>query len=350
MSDDRLGGRSCEQGALEASVMAKARAGDKAAFGDLVAPVLGELKVHCYRMLGTLQDAEDVLQETLLAAWKGLPRLEGGRSSLRGWLYTIATNRCLNVRRARSRRPKMDFTTPHQNLPAPTRLGEIVWVEPIPDAFLEEIADSTPGPEARYESREAISLAFITALQRLSPRQRSVLILRDVLGFRAAEVAHFLDSSEESVTSALKRARATLSRERLPEAARVPAVGSPAERDLVERFARAFEENDVSGLVALLTEDVRLTMPPLPLEYEGREQAARFLTAVIAWGGPEGRLVPTRANRQPAFGLYVRDPRARVLHAVGLLVLTFDSGHISALTRFDNSVLPSFGLRRTLPD
>jgi RNA polymerase sigma-70 factor (ECF subfamily) len=244
----------------------------------------------------------------------------------------------------------MDLTTSHRDLPEPTRSGEIVWVEPIPDAFLEGIADSTSGPEARYESREAISLAFITALQCLSPRQRSVLILRDVLGFRAAEVAHFLDSTEESVTSALKRARATLSRERSSSAARVPAVGSPAERELVERFARAFEENDVSGMVALLTEDVRLTMPPLPLEYEGREQAARFLTAIIAWGDPEGRLVPTRANHQPAFGLYVRDPRARVLHAVGLLVLTLDSGHISALTRFDNSVLPSFGLRRTLPD
>lgn len=335
---------------MAVDVMALAKAGDKAAFGDLVAPVLGELKVHCYRILGTLQDAEDALQETLLAAWKGLPRFEGGRSSLRGWLYTIATNRCLNARRSRGRRPDMGLTNSHLDLPEPTRSGEIVWVEPIPDAFLEGIADSTPGPEARYESREAISLAFITALQLLPPRQRSVLILRDVLGFRAAEVAHFLDSTEESVTSALKRARATLSRLRLPEAARFPAAGSPAERDLVERFTRAFEENDVSGIVALLTEDVRLTMPPLPLEYEGRERAARFLTAVISWGGPECRLVHTRANRQPAFGLYVRDPRARVLHAVGLLVLTLDSGNISALTRFDNSVLPYFGLRRTLPD
>ena len=226
----------------------------------------------------------------------------------------------------------------------------MTWLEPFPDALLEGLADRAPGPEARYETREAISLAFVTALQLLPPRQRSVLILRDVLGFRASEVAAMLESTEESVTSALKRARAAMARRLNPQQQREPApqAGSPAEQQLVDRLTRAFESGAVQDVVALLTEDVLLSMPPLPLEYQGRELAGRFFTAV--WRGRRYRLVATRANGQPAFGVYVRDSQAGVAHANGLLVATLAGPGICALTRFDNSVLPGFGLPRMLPD
>jgi RNA polymerase sigma-70 factor (ECF subfamily) len=212
------------------------------------------------------------------------------------------------------------------------------------------MAARAPGPEARYEAREAISLAFVTAMQLLPPRQRAVLILRDVLGFHAREVAGFLDSSEESVTSALKRARATLRSQLGASAGRDPAPlpGSPAEQALVAQLTQAWETGDVPGIVELLTDDVWLTMPPVPLEYQGRELAGRFLTAV--WLGRIFRLVPTRANGQPAFGVYVPDPQTGLAHANGLLVATLSGSRISALTRFDNSVLSRFGLPRTLPD
>jgi RNA polymerase sigma-70 factor (TIGR02960 family) len=330
-------------------LIARARAGDGEAFGQLVDPHRRELQVHCYRILGSTADAEDALQETLLAAWQGLGGFEG-RASVRTWLYRIATSRCLNARRSSKRRPRTDVRPPGLNPPEATRLGEVVWLEPYPDVLLEGLADHRPDPEARYEAREAISLAFVTALQVLPPRQRAVLILRDVLGFHASEVADMLDSSEESVTSALKRARAALQR-RLPpswEREPPPPPNSASEQELVERFTRAFEAGDVDDVVALLTDDVWLTMPPLPLEYQGRELATRFLTAV--WQDLGYRLIATRANGQPAFGFYVRDPRARVAHANGLLVLTVAGSQISALTRFDNSVLPRFGLPRTLPD
>jgi RNA polymerase sigma-70 factor (ECF subfamily) len=228
----------------------------------------------------------------------------------------------------------------------PTGLGEVTWLEPFPDALLEGLADRAPGPEARYESREAISLAFVTALQLLPPRQRAVLILRDVLGFRASEVAGILESTQESVTSALKRARATLSREFGPAARREPppAPGSPAEQQLVRRLT-AFGWGGAWTL-ALLTEDVLLSMPPLSLEYQGRELVGRFFRGLGTAGTGSSR----RANGQPAFALYVRDPQARVAHANGLLVATLAGPRICTLTRFDNSVLPGFGLPRTLPD
>ena len=197
-------------------------------------------------------------------------------------------------------------------LPEPTRLGEVLWLEPYPDLLLDQLKDTAPGPEARFEAREAVSLAFVTALQLLPPRQRAVLILRDVLGFHAREVAQVLDSTEESVTSALKRARATLQRG-LPgsgEREQPPAPGSAAERELAERFTRAFEAKDVHGIVGLLTEDVWLTMPPIPLEWQGRDLADRFLTAT-ATRLARPRLIATRANGQPAFGLYVRSMASR---------------------------------------
>ena len=279
----------------------RAQAGDGQAFRQLVEPYQRELQVHCYRILGSAQDAEDAVQETLLAAWRGLGGFEQ-RSSLRTWLYRIATTRSLNALRSASRRPAMDWSNPDLEPPEPTRLGEVSWLEPYPDLLLEGLPDQEPGPQARYEAREAISLAFVTALQILPPRQRAALILRDVLGFTTGEAAQILQASEQSVASAVKRARATLARQL-----------------------------------------------PLPLEFEGRELAARFLTLAFRGRRHQFRLIPTRANGQPAFGVYVRDPHAPVLHANGLLVLTLTGDRISMITRFDTSVLPSFGLPRSLP-
>jgi RNA polymerase sigma-70 factor, ECF subfamily len=330
-------------------LMARARAGDADAFRELTEPHRRELQVHCYRILGSAQDAEDAVQETLLAAWRGIGGFEG-RASIRTWLYQIATSRCLNALRAASRRPPMNSPLSGLDLPEPTRLGEVSWLEPYPDVLLEGLADTTPGPEARYEATEAISLAFVTALQLLPPRQRAVLILRDVLGFRASEAAGILETTEESVTSALKRARATLQRE-LPAQGQdpPPPPDSASERELIARLTRAYDAGDVDGVVALLTDDVQLRMPPVPLEYHGRELSARFLTVVAFRQGRTYRLVATRANGQPAFGAYIRDPLTGVAHAAGLLVLTLAGDRISAITRFDNSVLPRFGLPRTLP-
>jgi RNA polymerase sigma-70 factor (TIGR02960 family) len=331
--------------------MDRAQAGDERAFGELVGPHRRELQVHCYRILGSAVDAEDALQETLLAAWQGLAGFEG-RSSLRVWLFQIATRRCLNALRSASRRPPTDWPPPGVEVPEPTRLGQVTWLEPYPDVLLEGLPDASPGPEARYEASEAISVAFVTALQLLPPRQRAVLILRDVLGFRASEAAAILDCTEESVTSALKRARAALQYRRERSAGREPPEpGSTRERELVQRFTQAYEAGDVHAVVALLTEDAWLIMPPVPLQYQGRELATRFFAATGFRPGRRARLVPIRANGQPAFGLYIRDPHAPVAHAGGILVLTLAGGQISAITGFlDNSALPLFGLPRTLPD
>ncbi len=332
---------------MTADLIERAQAGDGAAFSRLVEPHRRELMVHCYRMLGSAQDAEDALQETMLAAWRGLAGFEG-RSSVRTWLYRVATSRCLNALRAGSRRPPA-ATVPWTSTPEPTRQGEVPWLEPLPDAELAGLADSAPGPEAQYEASEAISLAFVTALQLLPPRQRAVLILRDVLGYPARDVAGLLEVTEESVTSALKRARAAIKQRMAGTAGQppAPAPGSAEEQDLVARFTRAFEAGDVDGIVALMSEDAWLRMPPLPLEYQGRELARRFFTAI--WGGRSYRLVPARANGQPAFGFYVRDPQAGQYRAVGLLTATLAGNQISELTRFETSVLPRFGLPRILP-
>jgi RNA polymerase sigma-70 factor (TIGR02960 family) len=335
---------------VTADLLTRAQAGDEEAFRQLVEPYRHPLQLHCYRILGSAHDAEDALQETLLSAWQGLGGFEE-RASVRTWLYRVATNCCLKVQRSRRRSQSVGRPAPLPDLPEPTRLGEVLWLEPYPDLLLDQLMDAAPGPEARFEAREAVSLAFVTALQLLPARQRAVLILRDVLGFHAREVAQVLDSTEESVTSALKRARATLQR-RLPrssEREQAPAPGCAAERELVERFTRAYEAQDVPGIVGLLTEDVWLTMPPIPLEWQGRDLVAQSLTATAI---PHARrkLVATRANGQPAFGIYVRDPQARILHGVGLLVLTLAGHRICAMTRFDTSVLASSGLPRILSD
>ena len=333
---------------VTAGLIARAQAGDSDAFREVTEPYVRELRVHCYRMLGSFQDAEDALQDTLLSAWQGLGGFEG-RASLRTWLYRIATNRCLNARRSASRRLAKEWDIPGVQPPEPTRLGEVVWLQPFPGALLEGAVGGPLGPEARYEQTESISLAFVTALQVLPPRQLAVLILRDVLGFGAGEVAGLLDSTVTSVTSALKRARASLQRQWPPAGGREPppAAGSPAEEALVARFVRAYESADLGALVALLTDDVFMSMPPMPLEYEGRDVVARFCTGIFR----EGRrfdLVPARANGQPAFGAYLCAPDG-VRHGTGLIVVGLSGDRICALTRFENHVLPWFGLPRTLP-
>jgi RNA polymerase sigma-70 factor (ECF subfamily) len=329
-------------------LITRARAGEGDAFEELITPYRRELHVHCYRMLGSLQDAEDVLQETLLAAWQGLGGFEG-RASLRTWLYRIATNRCLNARRSASRRQGKEWDVPGVEPPEPTQLGEIPWLQPYPDALLVGAIDMPQGPEVRYEQAESISLAFVTALQILPPRQVAVVVLRDVLGFRAIEVAAMLDSTVDSVNSALKRARATLAEKlwssRDPQAA--PSGLASSEDLIVGRFVAAYESSDLDSLVALLTDDVFVSMPPLPFEYKGPEAAARFFAGIFA-SGRRFELVPTRANGQPALGAYVRGPDG-TSHGAGLFVLAVDGDRISAMTRFENTVFPWFGLPRSIP-
>ena len=334
------------------AALGRARAGDGDAFRELTDPYRGELQLHCYRILGSVQDAEDMVQETLLAAWRGLDRFEE-RASMRTWLYKIATNRCLNALRDTGRRPqRAGQSWPGGAAPEPTRRAEPLWLEPYPDALLDDLPDTAPGPEARYEAREALALAFMAGLQRLPPRQRAVLVLRDVLGYPAAQAADMLETSEVSTNSALQRARATLGAQ-FPAASRdrAPAPRSPRERELVSRFVDAFEAADVGKLVDLLTNDAWLTMPPEPLEYQGHAAIAQFYVSRTWWGVQPARLVPTRANNQPAFGYYLRDPQASVARAHGLVVLTLAGDKICAITRFgDNSLFPHFGLPRSLPD
>ena len=334
---------------MTTSALSRARAGDEAAFRELTESHRRELQVHCYRILGSVQDAEDALQETMLAAWRGLDGFQE-RSSLRSWLYTIATNRCLNSLRDGARRPQEHRALSFEP-PQPTRYGETLWLEPYPDALLEGVPDAAPGPDARYEAHETIALAFVTALQRLAPRQRAVLVLRDVLGYRAAEVAAMLDTTETSVNSALQRARATLDAQTPPVRERAPLPRSPAERELVGRFADAFETGRVEQVVALLTDDAWVTMPPEPFEYQGLGAIAEFFQqAFIARGDRNDRLVATRANGQPAFGHYIGDTQAPVVRGVGVIVLTLEGNRISHLIRFGGSAqLARFGLPRTLP-
>src|SRR5512133_2271133 len=272
------------------AVLARARAGEEAAFRELTEPHRRELQLHCYRILGSVHDAEDMVQEALLAAWRSLETFEG-RASVRSWLYTIATNRCLNALRARSRRPRevAGMADPLE----PTRRIEPVWLDPYPDALLESVPDRSPGPAARYEARESIELSFIVGLQHLPPRQRAALVLADVLGLRTAEVAEMLDTGETAVKGALQRARATL-RARLPAAdrERAPQPNSASERRLVGRFADAVQSGDL---------DTLLTMPPQPLEYQGPDAIAAFMRQRAELRGAPLHLVPTRANTQPAF-------------------------------------------------
>ena len=325
-----------------------ARSGDQDAFRELTEPYRRELQLHCYRIVGSTQDAEDLVQETLLAAWRGLEQFEGS-ASIRTWLYRIATNRSLDALRASARRPQQ--LEPLTDPPTPSRLGESIWLEPYPDALIEGIADEAPGPEARYDQREALGLAFVSGLQHLQPQQRAVLVLRDVLGFRAAEAAAILDTSQAAVNSLLQRARLTLEG-RLPAAwrDRAPLSNSPHEREVVGRFADALEDGDIGAVVALLTDDAWLTMPPYPYEYQGATAIENFLRVRGARHDGPLRLVATRANGQPAFGCYFPCPGTEIARAYGLLVLTLAGSKIAEITFFaDSGVLPHFGLPRSVP-
>ncbi len=318
-----------------------ARAGSRQAFDELVGRHRVELQVHCYRMLGSLQDAEDVLQDTLLAAWIGLDGFEE-RSSVRTWLYRIATNRCLNHLRADTRR---EVALP-SGVPAPSSLGELAWLQPFPDSVLFDLPDDDPGPEAQYESRDAITLAFITAAQCLPPRQRAVLILRDVLGYRARETAELTGMSVDAVNSALKRARLAMDARSAGPARAL--ANTAVDDELVGRFVEAFVAFDVDAMVALMSDDVWLRMPPMPFEYHGRDAARQFFTAIARQRRSKPVIVMTGANTQPAWGEYRAEPAGGVLHLTGLEVITIRNGRISELIRFESGVAPWFGLPRTL--
>jgi RNA polymerase sigma-70 factor (ECF subfamily) len=319
-------------------------------YDRLVEPHRAELRAHCYRMLGSAQDAEDALQEAMLRAWRGLPKFEG-RSSLRSWLYTIATNVCL---RMIERRPKLvlpvDYgpaADPHDGPGRP--VVESVWVEPFPEERL-ALDDSIAGPEARYDQRESIELAFIAALQHLPARQRAVLILRDVLGFSAREVAATLDATPAAIDTALQRARKN-AEERLPkqsQQATLRALGDRRLRDVVGRFVAAWERADVDAVVGLLAEDALLAMPPLPTWFRGRDAIAIFLAG---WplSGTVPRLVATRANGQPAFANYFWDAEREAFVANDIIVLTMDGASIAELTAWlTPEVFERFGLRAEL--
>jgi RNA polymerase sigma-70 factor (TIGR02960 family) len=334
----------------EDALLRSARDGDEQAFGELTEPHRAQLRVHCYRMLGSVDDAEDVVQETLLAAWRGLAGFEG-RASLRNWLYRIATNRCLNA--LRDARRTVAAPVPPFEPPEPTRFGEVTWLQPYPDALLPGPADATAGPEARYTARETIELTFVSALQQLPPRQLAALVLRDVLGFRTAEVADMLDTSQVAVKSSVQRARASLRQHRGDPGGTRPAAGRPAtaDRALAQRFADAFGADDIDTVIGLLTDDAWLAMPPAPHEYQGRAAIAGFLHASAAWrAGRRFRLLPVGANAQPAFACYLDRPAGDGAEATGLIVLSTDGGQIRAVTRFlDGRVLRRFGLAPTRP-
>jgi RNA polymerase sigma-70 factor (ECF subfamily) len=329
-------------------LITRARSGDADAFRALTDPHRRELSVHCYRMLGSVQDAEDALQETLVSAWQGLAGFRE-QASIRTWLYRIATNTCLNAIRTTRRRPAKAWDIPGVVPPEPTRLGESSWLGPFPDSLLEGASDLPVGPEARYEQTESISLTFVAALQTLAPRQLAVVVLRDVMGFRASEVAEMLKTTVPSVNSSLTRARSSLRRRRpsLNAVAQIPTAGSEVEEALSARFVRAYESADVPALVELYTDDVFLSMPPLPLEYIGRDAAARFFALLL---NPARRysLVPTRSNGAPAFGAYVLDSEG-VRRATGLFVVELAGEQIRGLIRFENTELARFGLPLALP-
>ncbi len=325
--------------AAEVTLLDAARRGDEAAFEQLVAPHRAELHAHCYRMLASVHDAEDALQEALLGAWRGLPRFEG-RSSLRSWLYKVATNACL---RLVERRPKLvlpvDYgpaADPHDGLGEPVH--EPLWIEPYPDAGL------------AYEQRESVELAFIAALQHLPARQRAVLILSEVLGFSGAEVAGALETTPASVYSALQRAHKTVD-ERLPrqsQQATLREVGDDRLRELVAEYVAAWERGDVDAVAALLTEDVTLAMPPRPEWYAGHDAVTAFLRRTPLRAPNRWRVIPTAANGQLALAQYLRDEQGGFT-AHGIDVFTLDGGRISEFMAFlDPSLFPRFGLPERL--
>jgi RNA polymerase sigma-70 factor, ECF subfamily len=319
--------------AREQALLAAARGGDEAAFGRLIDGYRGELHAHCYRMLGSVHDAEDALQDAMLRAWRGLPRFEG-RSSLRSWLYTIATNTSLNLigKRPKQRVLPIDYgppSDPHDGVGTP--LIESVWVEPYPDQGLDDVA-----PEARYELRESVELAFVAALQHLPPNQRAVLILREVLDFSAKEVAEALETSTASVNSALQRARATVD-ERLPaqsQQATLRALGDEKIRAIVERYMDAMQRGDVNAVVDMLAEDAAWTMPPLATWFSGHEEIATFLRLGPLSGNFRWRRRAAHANGQVAVAAYTWQDSENAYLPFALDVLTFEGELIKEVTAF----------------
>jgi RNA polymerase sigma-70 factor (ECF subfamily) len=335
----------------EATLLGMAKSGDRESFQQLTERYRRELQVHCYRMLGSFHDAEDLVQETFLRAWRGLEGFDG-RASIRYWLYRIATNACLNALAARASAhrvlPDMQHP-PTEQLPDREPASDVAWLEPYPDSALDGIADGAPGPDARYEMREAVQLAFIAVIQLLPPRQRASLLLSDVLGWPAADTARLLDSSVASVNSALQRARATLNA-RLPSGhPRASARATDQQRVLLERYVRVWESSDVDGFAALLRKDAALSMPPWPQWYLGRDAIRTFFAWTTRLGGHAPfRLVPTAANRQPAFAFYSRWQGTQWrFHSVQVLMLEDD-----AVARMTSFVVPAlysaFGLPAVL--
>ncbi len=324
----------------EASLIAAASAGDEAAFRDVTERYQRELHVHCYRMLGSVHDAEDALQETLLRAWRYLSGFEE-RSTFRAWLYRIATNVCLA---ALSRRQEAPEASPMDH--------ESMMLTPYPDEWLDELPSTAAETGARYDLHESVQLALLAAIQTLPPRQRAALLLRDVLGFSAREVAGLLDSSTTSVNSALQRARATLDRRQASGRLRLDRTPPPDEvqRSVLQRYIVAWESIDIAGLVALLCDDAVMTMPPDPAVFRGRQAIADFLSAVPSGGALDQiPLVQARANRQPAVGAYLLDNKAGVYHPYGIMVLTLDGDSIAEITGCtDPSVFPLLGLPNEL--
>ena len=320
------------------------------AFGRHAEPFRNEIKLHCYRMLGSMHEAEDLVQETYLRAWRSFDTFDGG--SMRAWLYRIATNACLNTLESRKHTQRF---LPGQLGPASAPILEggpatdIPWLEPYPDSNLDEIADDAPNPEARYTSRESVQLAFVAAIQQLPPRQRAVLVLCDVLGWAATEAATLLGGSTASINSALQRARETLAK-RYPEG-RPPAPSKPdfRQQELLGRYLRAWESHDLDGFVALLREDATAIMPPWLQWFVGREAIGTFFG--MAWKTCGGlRLVPTAANGQPAFAIYEYSNAEEKWAAHSIHVLTLDHGAISTLTIFlESSLFQAFGLPLSLP-
>jgi RNA polymerase sigma-70 factor, ECF subfamily len=326
-------------------VLEAARAGDQDAFRRLFEPYRAELHAHCYRMLGSLHDADDALQDTLLRAWRGLARVQDGRS-LRPWIYRIATNACLDVIAKRPKRVlPLDHSPPARNGAGPGEpLVETLWLEPYPDEML-GLHEGYASPDARFEQREAVELAFVAALQLLPPRQRAVLILREVLGFSAREVAGALDITAAAVNSALQRARRTVE-ERLParsQQAAVRSLGDERSRDLVLRYVDAWQRRDVDALVALLAEDAAFSMPPYANWWRGRDALIAFIT-----GGPrpELRHLVTRANGQHAVGWYVWDDETGTYAPAAVEVLAIEDDRVKEITAF---VFPRLFARFGLP-
>jgi len=331
----------------ETALIVAARGGDQHAFSDLIEPYRRELQVHCYRLLGSLQDAEDQVQETLLRAWRRLDSFEG-RASFRAWLYKIATNTCFNALRRRPRRslPTVTHAPADPRAPFTSPITELICLEPLPDDLLAGVAAN---PEARYDAHESIALAFLVALQALPPRQRAVLILRDVLDWHASEVAELLDLTVSAVNSALHRARTTLAQHYHADELDKPQLAPADEgtRGLLDRYVRAWETADVTGLITLLKEDAVFSMPPFPAWYRGRAAVGAFIAAAIFAGQARGwaRLQPARANGQPAFAIYQRDASSKVYRAFAVQVLRCDREQIAEIIIFLNPALVArFGL------